>query len=262
MDKRKNQIKTNEIVLTGLMTALVAVATIAIMIPVPFTGGYIHLGDSMIFLSVLLLGWKKGGFAAGVGSMLADIITGYVIWAPWTLVIKGLMAVLMGLAIDSARKDKKNIISISAITAGAWLAFNFVISKIITVAHTSDPNALVSGAELEGLNQLPSFIQTVQSQIMIGALLIPIALGLIVLYIKKSKDIKIPIYQIVAMTLSGLWMVFGYYVAAGIIYGNFAVSAFSVPWNMLQFVIGFLISAIIYALLLKTPAKKYFKIQM
>lgn len=261
MNNRKNQIHTTELVLTGLMTALVTVATISIMVPIPFTGGYIHLGDSMIFLSVLLLGWKKGGFAAGVGSLLADVVSGYVIWAPWTFVIKGLMAILMGLALDSVRKNNKNIITISLATAGAWVGFNYIISKIITLQSKAAPEALVSGAELEGINQLASFIEKIQGQIMIGALLIPAMLGLVVLYIKKSKNIKVPIYQVISMTLAGLWMVFGYYIAGGLIYGNFAVSAFSVPWNMLQFILGFLISMIIYSLLLKTPAKKYFKLQ-
>ena len=77
--------ETKKLTLTGLMTAAVTVATIAIIIPVPYTGGYIHAGDSMIFLSVLLLGWKRGAFAAGVGSALADILSGYTMWAPATL---------------------------------------------------------------------------------------------------------------------------------------------------------------------------------
>ena len=83
------------IVSTGLMTALVAVVTMVIPIPVPFTGGYIHLGDSMIFLSVLILGFKYGAFSAGVGSAIADLLI-YPSWAPFTLVIKGLMALVMG----------------------------------------------------------------------------------------------------------------------------------------------------------------------
>jgi len=69
--------KTKTLTMTGLMTAAVTVATIAIMIPVPNTGGNIHAGDSMIFLSVLVLGWKYGAMASGLGSFLADIISGY-----------------------------------------------------------------------------------------------------------------------------------------------------------------------------------------
>ena len=78
---------TNKIVLTGLMMCLVTVATMFIKVPVPFTQGYVHLGDSMIFLSVLVLGKRNGVIAAGVGSALGDILGGYAFWAPWTLII-------------------------------------------------------------------------------------------------------------------------------------------------------------------------------
>lgn len=95
--------KTLKIILTGLMMALIVVATSLITIPTP-GGGYIHLGDTMIFLSVLILGWRYGAIAAGFGSALADLIAGYAVWAPWTLCIKGLMAVIMGLFIQRAMK--------------------------------------------------------------------------------------------------------------------------------------------------------------
>ena len=81
--------KTSKVVLTALMMCLIILATMLIKIPIPFTQGYVHLGDAMIFLSVLILGWKSGIVAAGVGSMLGDIIGGAAAWAPWTLVIKG-----------------------------------------------------------------------------------------------------------------------------------------------------------------------------
>jgi uncharacterized membrane protein len=48
--------KTIKIIMTGLMIALIVTATILIIIPIPFGNGYIHFGDTMIFLSVLILG--------------------------------------------------------------------------------------------------------------------------------------------------------------------------------------------------------------
>lgn len=96
--------KTTKIILTGLMMALIIVATMLIVIPIPFAGGYIHLGDTIIFLSVLILGWKYGAAAAGIGSALADILLSFVIWSPWTLVVKGIMAAIMGIFIQKAVK--------------------------------------------------------------------------------------------------------------------------------------------------------------
>ncbi|WP_250160173.1 ECF transporter S component [Caloranaerobacter azorensis] len=76
----------------GLMIALVFVATAIIpQIPIPFTEGYIHAGDSMIFVAAILLGWKYGAIAGGLGSSLADLYLGYTHWVVPTLIIKGIM---------------------------------------------------------------------------------------------------------------------------------------------------------------------------
>ncbi len=83
-----------KIIYTGLMTALVLIATLFFKIPVPFTNGYVHLGDSMIFVAAIILGWKGGAFAAGVGSAFADILGGYTHWALPTLIIKALWELL------------------------------------------------------------------------------------------------------------------------------------------------------------------------
>ena len=74
--------KTLRLVLTGLMTAVVTVCVMALPIPIPMTTGYVNLGDGIIFLSVMLLGWKYGAFAGGVGASLADILLGAAAWAP------------------------------------------------------------------------------------------------------------------------------------------------------------------------------------
>ena len=95
--------KTNKLVLTALMVCLVLLATYIIKIPSPFTQGYVHLGDTMIFLSVLLLGKKGGAAAAGLGSALADLLGGYAAYAPWTFLIKALMAFIMGAFIEAEK---------------------------------------------------------------------------------------------------------------------------------------------------------------
>lgn len=257
MENTNNLINTKKTILTGLMMALVTVATMVFIIPVPFTSGYIHLGDSMIFLSVLILGYRYGAVASGVGSALADIFVGYANWAPWTLCIKGIMALMMGLAIEKCMNSKRNIIYLSIITAACWGLFNYIVHQIIWSQVASNPQSLLS-ENVKDLTALGELINQVQSQLMLVALLIPVFLIIIALYIRKKEHLVIPVYQLLGMTLGGLWMVFGYYIAGGLMYGNFAVSAFSIPWNMVQFVIGFLIAALITAALYKTPIKKFF----
>lgn len=245
------------IIMTALMMALTTVATMIIQIPIPFTNGYIHLGDSMVFLSVLVLGWKYGAVAAGVGSCLADLFVGYIHWVPWTFGIKFLMAVLMGLVIEKCQSSKKNVAWASLSTVVLWLGFNGGIQWIIRSAARSNPESLL-GDEVASLSELGTFLNAVQSKLMLAALLIPVFLVVIALYIRRKEHMLIPVYQILGMTMAGLWMVFGYYVAGGVMYGNFAVAAFSIPMNMIQFVIGFLLASLLAAALGKTPAASYF----
>ena len=75
---------------SSLFAALVFVATMVIKIPTP-TGGYVNVGDGMVMLCGWILGPLWGMLAAGIGSMLADLV-GYPIYAGATFVIKALMA--------------------------------------------------------------------------------------------------------------------------------------------------------------------------
>ena len=91
MYKMKSQNKTQKIVLSALLASLVCVATMLIKIPSPLKG-YLNLGDCVVLLSGWVLSPVYGFLTAGIGSALADIFSGYIIYAPATFVIKGLMA--------------------------------------------------------------------------------------------------------------------------------------------------------------------------
>jgi hypothetical protein len=82
--------------LLAIMTALATIMTIVIQIPYPGTSGYFNLGDTMVMLGGLLLGPVGGFFAGGVGSALADVITGWSFYAPITLVVKGFEGMAVG----------------------------------------------------------------------------------------------------------------------------------------------------------------------
>lgn len=86
---------TKKLVIAALFAALTCVTTMVIKIPTP-TMGYIHPGDGMVLLCGVLLGPGIGGLAAGIGSMMADLFSGYASYALGTLVIKGLTAVAAG----------------------------------------------------------------------------------------------------------------------------------------------------------------------
>ena len=85
--------KTKKIVMAALMAALACVATMIIKIPSPLKG-YLNLGDCIVLTAGWMLSPTYGFLAAGLGSALADVFSGYVTYAPATFIIKGLMALI------------------------------------------------------------------------------------------------------------------------------------------------------------------------
>lgn len=80
--------KIKNLTLTGLMAALITLFTAYIVhIPIGVSGGYIHLGDSLIYLSAVLLPWPYAMAAGAIGGGLADLLTAPM-WAPATVIIK------------------------------------------------------------------------------------------------------------------------------------------------------------------------------
>lgn len=100
--------RIRKIVWTGLFTALTTVATMAIRVPTP-TGGFVNAGDALVILSAFILGPGWGAFAAGFGSALADILATYTVYAPATLIIKALMALVAASVLQRAAKKQKSL---------------------------------------------------------------------------------------------------------------------------------------------------------
>jgi uncharacterized membrane protein len=85
--------RTKKIVMAALIASLTCVATMIIKIPSPLKG-YINLGDCIVLVAGWMLSPAYAFLAAGLGSALADIFSGYLTYAPATFVIKGLMALI------------------------------------------------------------------------------------------------------------------------------------------------------------------------
>ncbi|MFQ9514613.1 MAG: ECF transporter S component [Eubacterium sp.] len=82
-----------KLILTALFAAMTCVATMVIKVSTVGTNGYVNIGDTIVLLSAWLIGGVYGGLAAGIGSCLADLISGYVTYVPGTFVIKFFMAI-------------------------------------------------------------------------------------------------------------------------------------------------------------------------
>lgn len=117
------KLNVQKLTLCGVMAALVFVMTYFPKIPVPVTGGYVHLGDGAIFLSVLLLG-PLGIPAAAVGSMLSDLIGGYMVYVLPTFLIKGLVALV---AWKLCRKDQPLLALLSFLLAEAVMVLGYFL---------------------------------------------------------------------------------------------------------------------------------------
>jgi len=148
--------KVFNLVMTALLMGLIMLATSTFRIPSPFTQGYVHLGDTMIFLGVLVLGKKNGTIAAGIGSALADIMAGYAIYAPWTLIIKGLMAFVMAVFIEAMAGRTKTSFRIAGLPVIEIMGM--VLAGLVMAAGYCIVDGIMAGNMLSGLLGVPANI--------------------------------------------------------------------------------------------------------
>lgn len=119
---------TKKIVIAALMAALTCVATMIIKIPSPLNG-YVNLGDCIVLVAGWMLSPTYGFLAAGLGSALADVFSGYMTYAPATFVIKGLMALVAFYGFKLLRKKLGNLPSgiISGVAAELVMILGYFV---------------------------------------------------------------------------------------------------------------------------------------
>ena len=115
---------TQLLVKASLLTSLVCVATMAIKIPSPLSG-YINLGDCVVLMAGRMLPSAYGFLAAGIGSAMADVFSGYVFYAPATFVIKGIMAFIVSKS--ASKKAGKGSLVLSGIIAEAFMVAGYLL---------------------------------------------------------------------------------------------------------------------------------------
>ena len=105
--------KTKKLVTAALFAALACVATMIIKFPSPLKG-YLNIGDCIVLLCGWMLSPVYGFVAAGLGSGLADLLSGYLVYAPATFIIKGLMALIACYTFKLIRKSARIVSGILA----------------------------------------------------------------------------------------------------------------------------------------------------
>lgn len=147
--------KLKKLVSAALFTAIICVATYIVQIPMPATGGYVNLGDCFVLTAGIMLGAGYGALAAGLGSALADMIAGYMQYAPATFVIKALMAVAVCLIYNGLKKafrGKYNIISkiISAVAAETIMVAGYFGYEAVILGYGLGAAASIIGNAIQG----------------------------------------------------------------------------------------------------------------
>ena len=117
-----------DITKTAMMAAITFIRIYTVKIP--SLHGYSHMGDCMIFLSVLILGTRKGALAGGIGAALSDLLGGYMHWVIPTFIIKYIMATVMGLFIDKIMPNRKGNWLIGSIVGGIVQITLYTVFKV------------------------------------------------------------------------------------------------------------------------------------
>jgi uncharacterized membrane protein len=137
MERNLDQ-KTKRLALAGQLCGTTLLLTL-ISIPLPSGYGYVNLGDAGVFLCACLLPGGLGALAAGIGAALADLILGWAIYAPVTLLVKGTTALLAGLAL---RRAKKIAIPLALLCCLIIPLGYFLYETILLTAPVAAANAL------------------------------------------------------------------------------------------------------------------------
>ncbi len=137
-----------KMIMAAVMTALVAVATA--VIPIPLPTGYGHPGDALVLLAGWMLGPIWGAAAAGLGSAMADLFLGFAAYAPATFLVKALTAAVCGLL--TARLSGKVFPLVlggvlgEAVMVGGYFLYESVVLGLGAAAVSSLPGNLTQGA--------------------------------------------------------------------------------------------------------------------
>jgi len=119
---------TKRIVIAAMLAALTCVATMIIKIPSPLKG-YLNLGDCVVLLAGWMLNPAYGFLAAGLGSALADLFSGYLVYAPVTFIIKGTMALVAFYGFKFLHNKIGNLLSriITGVLAEAVMVLGYYV---------------------------------------------------------------------------------------------------------------------------------------
>lgn len=136
--------QTKQLVYAALGIALVFICTVFVNVrlPVAANGGLIHLGNVPLFIIAILYGRWLGALAGGIGMALFDVVGGWFLWAPFTLIIVGLMGYTVGAICEKNQRLTAYVLAL-------------VVACIIKVVGYYGAEAIIYGNWLIPMTSIP-----------------------------------------------------------------------------------------------------------
>lgn len=136
-----------------MFTALTCVFTMFIQIPTGSVGGMVHIGNIPLFIAAAFFGKRTGSVVGGVGMALSDLLTGWVPWAPITLITVGIMGFVYALIVD--RKPTLVRLIIASVAVLAVKVAGYYIGETIMYGSFLVPLASIPGNIIQiGVNSV------------------------------------------------------------------------------------------------------------
>lgn len=157
----QQKLTTRKIVLTALLAALTVVGSaLRITLPISIGGNTaFHLGNIMCLLAGLLLGPWLGGLAAGLGSMIYDMMNPLYLASCWiTLLTKGAMGVAAGLVMGNTRENRGYLRALIASIVGSVVYALLYIAKTYFYTGMFEKGMLPQEAAILVMGKLPATI--------------------------------------------------------------------------------------------------------
>jgi uncharacterized membrane protein len=121
--------KINVITKSAAGAAFVFAATFLIRVPVPLSaGGYVNFGDTVIYMCAFAFGALPAAASAAIGSVIADLVVGANVYAPATLLIKGIMGLVCGLIMS--RHRSLAVFAIASAVGGLIMSVSYMLYEL------------------------------------------------------------------------------------------------------------------------------------
>lgn len=135
------------ITITAIFIALTYVFTafINVRLPIAANGGLIHLGNVPLFIGAIIFGKRTGMIAGGVGMALFDLLSGWTLWAPFTLVIVGVMGWVVGKVTEKESHQRFHWYLIAIVLACAIKVGGYYLAEVAIYGNWVAPVSSIPG---------------------------------------------------------------------------------------------------------------------